>query len=730
MDMLRILLSVAMSITLAEAADITLTRHHPCNLFAPAEQVSVQTSLRQFPAGSGDLVVVLRDAFGNEILRRSMPVTTTSGKPTTLELALGTPGRGWYALETQAVIAGSTGMGSASLGVTDLLQRSAAEARTQGMRFGIKWWGGVTDKTEAAQMMAALGMNWTRIMHNEGGEMGTLRLLSEFPINGVIKVERFPKELFDSERYGDLAAWEEKYGRGAWTLKTLPRKQPYQEWLRTELAKLPPEQQVFEIWNEPWDKLAAEDFATLCQWIVPVIRADRPHAIIGPNLAGSTDAFGYDAKVAKAGGMQGMDMVCLHPYGGSEDRAWLRGYIAWIAAQAGKPIDIYITEYGAHSTPEGPAKQSELEQAQRVVRQSLALYAEGVKVLLPHWVGQSERNRTYHEDWFGFIRRNQEPKPVLIAHATSARMIDGSRYVGDLWYGPGVDAMLFIQGNQEVLALSTHGETKEINMQPGVATVLRHDLFGTETTLSTVDGKLHLSVGPAVIYLSGTALANLASRELRSDRWPVAEKPPRTTRTIHHFTTAPVIDGDLAEWKGATQLAMQNPKVAGDDASGTASLGWDAQYLYLAVAMRDNELLNTRTRAKLYQQDSIEVFIASKPRESGGGYGPGDSQLIIAPTSADGKPVVGIYTDRNAGTSTDISGAVFRFVKTSVGWTGEIAIPWAALPEAAPAVGASMALELRVNDADSSHERWKIDPLDGNVRVEDPSAWSLLLLAP
>ena len=25
----------------------------------------------------------------------------------------------------------------------------------------------------------------------------------------------------------------------------------------------------FEIWNEPWDKMAAEDFATLCQWGEP-----------------------------------------------------------------------------------------------------------------------------------------------------------------------------------------------------------------------------------------------------------------------------------------------------------------------------------------------------------------------------------------------------------------------------------------------------------------------------
>lgn len=722
--MLRPLLAAVAVLAALPAADIAIARHRPCNLFAPDQPVVLEARLRGFPAGPGEAVAVLRDAWGAEVLRRTLPAAGSD-----LRLDLGTPGRGWYRLEVSATIAGTAGTGAASLGVADLVQRSAAQVRERDLRFGLKWWGGVADKAETVEMMAALGLQWTRIIHNEGGELGTVRMLSEFPLNAVIKVERFPKELYDSERYGELAAWEAKYGKGAWTLKTLPRKEPYRAWLRTELAKLPATQQVFEIWNEPWDKMSAEDFATLCQWIVPVIRADRPQAIIGPNLLGVSGEFEYDAKVARAGGLQGMDMVCLHPYAGSEDRAWLRGYTAWLGQQAGKPLGIYITEYGAHSTPEGPAQQSELEQARRVVRQSLALYAEGVKALLPHWVGQSERNPTYHEDWFGFIRRNQEPKPVLLAHAACARMVDGSRWLGDLWFGPGIDAMLFARDGREVLALSTRGETREIELRPGAATVVRHDLFGGESTLAASDGVLRLAVGPDVVYLAGTALAAQAVRELRADRWPKPARPPRGERIVRHPATAPAIDGELREWTGATQLAMQNPKVNGDDASGIAYLGWDAEHLYLAIAMRDNELLNTRPRAKLYQQDSLELFLSTRPREAGAGYGPYDRQLFIAPTSGEGKPVVAMLTDRQAGSMADVAGARFAFARTPTGWNGEIAIPWTALPEAAPAAGVVLALELRVNDADSSHERWKLDPLDGNVVVEDPSAWSLLRLA-
>ena len=61
--------------------------------------------------------------------------------------------------------------------------------------------------------------------------------------------ERFPKELFDEERYGTLADWEKQFGRGAWTLKTLPREAEYKLWLAESLTALPPNQTMFEIWN-------------------------------------------------------------------------------------------------------------------------------------------------------------------------------------------------------------------------------------------------------------------------------------------------------------------------------------------------------------------------------------------------------------------------------------------------------------------------------------------------
>jgi glycosyltransferase involved in cell wall biosynthesis len=81
---------------------------------------------------------------------------------------------------------------------------------------------------------------------------------------------------------------------------------------------------------------------------------------------------------------------------------------------------------------------------------------------------------------------------------------------------------------------------------------------------------------------------------------------------------------------------------------------------------------------------------------------------------------------RAAGVVTDVAGAKLGVGKTSKGWTLECAIPWSALGGFRPHAGGRIALEPHVNDADTSHERWKLDPLDGNVRPENPTVWSIM----
>ena len=550
-------------------------------------------------------------------------------------------------------------------------------------------------------------------------------------MNAILKIERYPEHMWDEQRYGPMQAWIKKYGRD-WARRTLPKKAPYQEWLRGVLQTLPPEQNVFEINNEPWNKLAPEDFAAFSQWVVEVVKDIRPNAIIGPNLMGSTSEYKYDAAVIRAGGMKGMNMVALHPYAGSEDRAWLRRYREWLNETLGRDIMITVTEYGSHSTPEGPHRRSEAEQARRVVRQSLALYAEDVAIIMPHTMGQREHNSTYHEHWFGLYRLAHQPKPALLGLTTCARMVDGGEYLGDLWFGPGIGAMLFKKDGTHRLALFTKKGTKEILFDPGMETVTVVTMMGTETVLETAGGPLTLTVGEDVSYVVGVSpeLAARASRTLNPKRWPAPEAAPRGTRSMNKVETPPVIDGSLDEWKDMTALSMINPKVAGGDASGVSHIGWDEAYFYIAVDMRDNELLNEQARPKLYRGDSVELFLSTEPRETNPGYGPHDYQFFVTPTSREGHPIVALITERASVTLENVDDAKLEARRTAKGWIVELALPWTVFPEFTPNKGEKLAFEIRVNDQDSSHQRFKIDSEDLALAVKphEPTSWSYLLL--
>jgi hypothetical protein len=83
-------------------------------------------------------------------------------------------------------------------------------------------------------------------------------------------------------------------------------------------------------------------------------------------------------------------------------------------------------------------------------------------------------------------------------------------------------------------------------------------------------------------------------------------------------------------------------------------------------------------------------------------------------------------TDRAAGVVADVAGAKVGVGRNGKGWTLECAVPWSAFGSFRPKAGARIALEPHVNDADTSHERWKLDPLDGNVRPENPTVWSIM----
>ncbi|MDF3130113.1 sugar-binding protein [Kiritimatiellaeota bacterium B1221] len=708
--------------------------HNPNHLFDVTTPLRFEVLTTGVVSDESEAVAVLRNAFGEEVK------TQTIQNPTgDFWVDFGTPGRGYYELD----VTWGSASGHCSLGVMEFVNRTAKEVRDGGYVFGLKWWGGIKHKAEFEQSMVNLGLQWTRIIQNEGMNRGgftIVNMLEDYPMNAVIKVERYPRELYDAERYGPIEEYESKF-RGAWVINNLPQKEPYQEYLREMLKTIPEDQNVFEIWNEAWNKMNAEDFAELCGWIAEVILAERPHAVIGPNLTGDTGEFEYDNRVIEAGGMKGMNMVALHPYDMAQNRIELREYQAWIKEKLGHDVEIHITEYGSHSCPEGPMQRSEMEQARIVVRDGICLYSGGVKSLAPHWVGQSENNPTYHEDWFGFIRKNEQPKPVLMAHANAARMIDGSEYLGDLWFGPKIAAIVFEQKDgEQVLILwardsSLPGKEEnrtrmDITLSPDASGIVLTDIMGTEKFLKAEEGKIQLTLDESPVYLTGFGPGLLAgmSKELREDRWPV-EEVPRNQRPLPRLADGPVFDGEFSDWESAIEVSMVNAKVMGSDASGSVYLAWDESHLYFAANVRDNEMMNNMTSKTLYRGDGIELFVSTKPREEGGGFGPDDYQFFITPTSKSGEGVIAWVTDREGGVIQHLEGAKTFLGKTGMGWGLEVAIPWSALKDFKPEAGKQLAIDMRLNDADQAHKRFKLDPSDSpKFSVFDPTTWSLMTL--
>ncbi|MDA3873918.1 MAG: hypothetical protein PF795_08145 [Kiritimatiellae bacterium] len=164
---------------------------------------------------------------------------------------------------------------------------------------------------------------------------------------------------------------------------------------------------------------------------------------------------------------------------------------------------------------ESPKAQTEMEMARRIGRKSVVMYAHGVKAQLPQTSESSETTPSFFDDWVGYIRSTGEIKPAFIAHANAARMIDGSEYLGNLRFAPGVEAYAFDRRGENVLVLWTTNNNasvdqneentarKEVEVEVGQAQVLLTELLGREKILKPKNGKVKITLDEAPVYLSG-----------------------------------------------------------------------------------------------------------------------------------------------------------------------------------------------------------------------------------
>lgn len=197
------------------------------------------------------------------------------------------------------------------------------------------------------------------------------------------------------------------------------------------------------------------------------------------------------------------------------------------------------------------------------------------------------------------------------------------------------------------------------------------------------------------------------------------------------LATAPVIDGDLADWAGRPALEMSRPELD-DLAVDRACLGWDDAGLHLAIAVKDGKLLNLGNGARIADGDCADLRLILPDGRL--------VRLLVSPVTAAGGPamhlssrseVKGPVSELAAGTAPSADGAGVRWAAKSdaAGWTVEAMVPWSLL-RITPAAGAGLPFVLVAWDHDAPDD-WK----EWHRRIESANqkkqeSWPRLLLAP
>jgi hypothetical protein len=217
---------------------------------------------------------------------------------------------------------------------------------------------------------------------------------------------------------------------------------------------------------------------------------------------------------------------------------------------------------------------------------------------------------------------------------------------------------------------------------------------------------------------------------------PVSVAASGAPLTAAFLAAPPRIDGDINDWPGtiyALDVVVQGSEYYADarDLFGEFKTGWDANYLYLGVLVRDSMFVQTASGALLFQGDSVEVLLdADRPGDAAEtDLSADDYQLGFSPGNLTG----GTGAEAHLWTPSDregpLEGALVAARLTDDGWMLEIAIPWTALG-VTPAGGLELGLLLSVSDNDLTSKNAQQTVISFQSRnLTDPTTWAQFLLA-
>lgn len=268
------------------------------------------------------------------------------------------------------------------------------------------------------------------------------------------------------------------------------------------------------------------------------------------------------------------------------------------------------------------------------------------------------------------------------------------------------------------------------------------DVNATPIVVPTLPGTGTPTAGAAADNIL-TPTSALAPTVTLPGNVPAATLVPTTAPPVQvvssRLTTAPAIDGSLADWpalptyRSAFTVFTADSWDGTDDVDATWRLGWDDSNLYVAAEVTDNLHVQTQVGNQIWKGDGVDLQLDANRSNDAAGLNLDNFQINLSPGNfSDIPPSAFRFQGTADGNILDAPGGHHVTVaaqKTATGYIIEAAIPWSDL-NFTPSVGAVLGLALNVNGNDQAGQAVQ-EVMKSHVSTRTltrPTGWGTMVL--
>ncbi|MFO7682430.1 MAG: protein kinase [Chloroflexota bacterium] len=244
---------------------------------------------------------------------------------------------------------------------------------------------------------------------------------------------------------------------------------------------------------------------------------------------------------------------------------------------------------------------------------------------------------------------------------------------------------------------------------------------------------------PPTLIVTRTAAAAAPATEPVS---PLTTAAPIISSDVvaMRLTAPPVVDGDLAEWTGIAPYLSTHPVYTApgwdgsEDIEAAWHIGWDADYLYVAVRVVDDVHVQTQTGNQIFKGDNVDLQLdVDRAGDWGSNLNADDYQINLSPGNfANMPPSAFRFAATADGRSIDAPGHGIQIAARQQpdGYTLEAAVPWRDL-NVTPAAGLVLGAAFNVSDNDTpgtAVQEHFLSNVAGR-KWSEPATWGTLTLS-